>query len=789
MGSSNGAGMNTDDDDYRDFFEAELSEADWNFLDPFQERIHNLVSPATSIMNVLFFAATIWACRDAISNGLVAALALITAFVVITRPTGIIRKIGIATGAERIAVQAMIGAIAMATVIGLPLAHGLTKGVVPGALMLLMVLGGAISYAHTPTARRIFLALSTGIFIVCLLANGASAAAQMAAILPVVAATAVPICNSFFTNFASRFLRERDLSAASETVRLLLHDYESQSSDWLWEVDGHGRFINHSQRSIEAIGRTAEEMETVRGLDIYHREADREKIAAAIASGQPFRSIEVAIMVGEEERFWSISGRPVFGEDGKFAGARGVASDITDAKRAEARIAYMARYDGLTDLPNRTMFAETLARALVRRREGTLLSVLYLDLDHFKTINDTLGHGTGDLVLKEAAHRIERCLGVHDVVSRQGGDEFAILLPDPGSRSRAETVAETIIAAIEEPMMADGHQVNIGASIGIACVPGHANEAEELIKHADLALYHAKQAGRGRYAHFLIDMHEEMQTRRQIEVDLRKAIAGDQLELHYQPLINLKSGKPVGYEALLRWNHPERGRVMPDDFIPVAEETGLIVSLGEWVIRNALEEVRRWPEELSVSVNLSPAQLGSSRLVPTVVNALASTGVSASRLELEITETVLMNDSAANLQVLHQLRALGVRIALDDFGTGYSSLNYLRTFPFDKIKIDRSFINEVDTRPDNKAIVKAVTGLADSLGMVTTAEGVERGEQLDQLRSDGCTEVQGYYFSRPVPAAQLPSRMSEAEPVGTAPATLIPRRVESRSKRRRAARG
>ncbi len=565
-----------------------------------------------------------------------------------------------------------------------------------------------------------------------------------------------------FNSYALRLMRAKAVGEASETVQLLLNDYEEHGADWLWEISASGRIINPSARFAQISARDANMLWNTALVDLFDGGHDRAILERLIEKGQSFRDVVVNLTIDNEEHWWSLSGRPVVADDGAVMGMRGVATDVSAAKRAEAKVAYMAHYDGLTDLPNRALFNETLARALSRRPDETLFAILYLDLDQFKMINDTLGHGVGDEVLKVTAKRLESSLGLHDMVARLGGDEFAILLSDITTKEQAQKTADDIIVLMNQTMLLENHEVNCGVSIGIAFAPDDGLTASELIKNADLALYSAKENGRRRLAIFEIGMHEAMQAKRLIEMDLRAALGRDQLELYYQPLLNIESGEITSYEALLRWNHPEQGMIMPMVFIPIAEETGHIIQLGEWVIRSALMEVARWPQHLCVSVNLSPAQMRSPNLVPTVINALAASGVSASRLELEITETVLMHDTQANLAVLHQLRALGIRIALDDFGTGYSSLNYLRSFPFDKIKIDRCFVDEVDSRDDNRAIVRAVTGLATTLGMVTTAEGVERADQLEELRREGCTEVQGYYFSRPVPVGQIKDRNIEA---------------------------
>ena len=429
--------------------------------------------------------------------------------------------------------------------------------------------------------------------------------------------------------------------------------------------------------------------------------------------------------------------------------------DVTERRRAEMKIAHMARHDALTDLPNRVLLLERLSEALAHVERGQRLAVHYLDLDQFKNVNDSLGHPTGDELLRVVAARLRKCLGDADTISRVGGDEFCIIQRDIGDATDAERLARTIADAIKAPCEIHGHLVMVDASIGIALAPNDGTDANELLKNADMALYGAKADGRGVYRFFEPTMDARMKERRILELALRQAFDNGEFELFYQPVLNLDKGEVGCCEALLRWHHPERGMVSPAEFIPVAEEIGLIVALGEWVIRQACMEAATWSANICVAVNLSPTQLGSKGLLPAVLNALASSGLPASRLELEITEAVLMQNSEVTLRTLHQLRALGIRISMDDFGTGYSSLSYLRSFPFDKLKIDRCFISGLGANSESDAIVQAVTGLADSLKMTTTAEGVETSEQLDLVRRLGCTDVQGFFYSPPVPAAEL----------------------------------
>jgi len=434
----------------------------------------------------------------------------------------------------------------------------------------------------------------------------------------------------------------------------------------------------------------------------------------------------------------------------------GVSEDIAERKRAEAQIARLAHYDPLTELPNRVLFQKSLSDALARRsRKGDQLAVHFIDLDRFKTVNDTLGHPLGDALLREAAERLRNCVREGDTVARLGGDEFAVVQTGLRDMGGATRLAGRIVEAMSAPFDLQGHQVVIGASVGVAAAPSDGEDADELLKKADMALYRAKADGRGAFHFFERAMDEQLQARRALELDLRRALQAGEFELFYQPLYHLGDERVTGCEALLRWRNPERGMVSPADFIPLAEEIGLIVPLGEWVLRTACAEAANWPAHVRLAVNLSPAQFRDRGLVRTVVSALAASGLAAHRLELEITESVLLQDSQANMTMLHDLKALGVRISMDDFGTGYSSLSYLRSFPFDKIKIDQTFVRDILEDSDAMAIIKAVLDLGSSMGIVTTAEGVETLEQLNALRGQGCAEIQGYFISRPAPAAEI----------------------------------
>ena len=421
--------------------------------------------------------------------------------------------------------------------------------------------------------------------------------------------------------------------------------------------------------------------------------------------------------------------------------------DITEPRRAERQIAFLADHDLLTGLGNRALFARELESAIEDARRGQDFAVMVLDLDHFKFVNDQLGHSFGDELLRQVAHRLRETLGSSRCVARLGGDEFVAI----AEAAAADTTAERLVAALSEPYDLEGRRAEVSVSIGVAVAPGDGDTSRDLLRAADLAMYRTKVEGRHGYRFFEPEMDERMQRRRELESDMREAIASEKFQVHFQPIVNVKSGKIVSFEALLRWNHPTRGPISPVDFIPLAEDSGMIAELGAIALKRACREAARWPKEIKVSVNLSPRQFNGGRLLADIVAALANSHLPPTRLELEITERVMLVNTEATLATLSQLRALGVSIAMDDFGAGYSSLSYLRSFPFDKIKIDQAFVSDLARDPDSISIVRAIADLARALRMTTTAEGVETKEQFDLLRGEGCTEIQGYYISRPAP--------------------------------------
>jgi diguanylate cyclase (GGDEF)-like protein len=561
--------------------------------------------------------------------------------------------------------------------------------------------------------------------------------------------------------------READLHAQNMRFTAAV----SNMSQGLVMFDGHSRLVICNSRYADMYRLRPDDIRP--GLLL--RQLLERRAATGTFSGdidQYLENLAASVKAGTTtSQFIELDdGRTIAVVNVPMAGGGWVATheDITERRRSEMQIAHMARHDALTDLPNRVLLRERLAEALIHVERGQRLAVLCLDLDHFKNVNDSLGHPVGDELLRAVAVRLRGCVRETDTISRVGGDEFAIIQTDINDATDAERLALRISEVIAEPYDLGGHMVVVATSIGIAVAPVDGIEANELLKNGDMALYGAKADGRGVYRFFEPRMDARMKARRALELALRKALANDEFELYYQPAVTLDDETVQCCEALLRWNHPEHGLIMPADFISIAEEIGLIVPIGEWVIRRACEDASTWPDDIRVAVNLSPTQLNNSLLFPTVLNALTAAQLPAYRLELEITEAVLMENTEANLRTLHGLRALGIRISMDDFGTGYSSLSYLRSFPFDKIKIDRCFITGLGDDNESAAIVQAVAGLAQQLSMTTTAEGVETRTQLDRVRELGCTDVQGHFYSPPVPAKELAAIFAKRSAGGSA---------------------
>jgi diguanylate cyclase (GGDEF)-like protein len=475
------------------------------------------------------------------------------------------------------------------------------------------------------------------------------------------------------------------------------------------------------------------------------------ELGRVLLDKQPFNSLEMELKTPRGARWISMAGDPIVDTAGRFEGFRGVGSDITEIRQTQERLTHLANVDVLSGLPNRGRVRQLLGDSLRVATTGNVpCAIMFLDLDGFKPVNDTFGHPKGDAVLRAVAKRLVDEVGPDGHVGRMGGDEFAIVIADGQSRKRVEQLADRIIVAIKEPYIVDQTEIRIGVSIGGAFGPIDGATVDDLILKADLALYQAKAAGRGCARYFSSELQSEQDDRVRLEGDLRQAVAADQFHLVYQPLIDAKTQTLIGFEALIRWNHPQRGLVPPNVFIPVAEESGLMPTIGEWVIYEACKAAASWPEPITVALNISPKQITSPALPNIVSEALARFKLPGNRIELEVTEGVFLGDNGSTLDVLKRLRALGVGIALDDFGTGYSSIGYLNKAVFHKLKIDGSFVREAGSRPENVAIIQSIVQLAKSFRMSITAEGVETAEDFERMRDLGCDIIQGYLFGRPL---------------------------------------
>jgi diguanylate cyclase (GGDEF)-like protein/PAS domain S-box-containing protein len=539
-----------------------------------------------------------------------------------------------------------------------------------------------------------------------------------------------------------------DVGSQSESASLLLQEYEQRGVGWLWAVDGENRVTYISSRMSALLGKPASQLlgHSFPALLGGHAELGR-----VLLERQPFNSLEMELSTARGSRWISIAGDPIVDTAGRFEGFRGVGSDITEIRQTQERLTHLANVDVLSGLPNRGRVRQLLGEALRSATTGNVpCAIMFLDLDGFKPVNDTFGHPKGDAVLRAVAKRLVDEVGESGHVGRMGGDEFAIVVTDAQSRRKVEQLADRIIVAIKEAYQIDQTEIRIGVSIGCAFGPIDGATVDDLILKADLALYQAKDAGRGCARYFSSELQSEQEDRVRLESDLRSAIASKQFHLAFQPLVNAKTQKLVGFEALIRWNHPQRGFVPPNVFIPVAEETGLMPAIGEWVINEACRAAATWPEPITVALNISPKQIIQPNLPNVVSEALARHKLPGNRIELEVTEGVFLGDNGSTLDVLKRLRALGVGIALDDFGTGYSSIGYLNKAVFHKLKIDGSFVREAGSRPENVAIIQSIVQLAKSFRMSITAEGVETAEDFERMRDLGCDTIQGYLFGKPL---------------------------------------
>ncbi|MCD2322438.1 EAL domain-containing protein [Sphingomonas sp. IC-56] len=557
---------------------------------------------------------------------------------------------------------------------------------------------------------------------------------------------------------------EMALAERDETVSLLLREFEENGSDWLWEIDAQRRIVRANPRFAVSLGVDPATMNGTPFLQVLagptweagNFSAGLRELAEKLKSRESFRDLLLPVFVDGEEHWWEMSASPRFDERGAFCGFRGVGSDVTEQRRSADKINKMARFDTLTGLPNRLLINESLQRAMQEAEHwGSRCAFMMIDLDRFKAVNDTLGHPVGDRLLGRVSERLQTLVSENEMIGRLGGDEFAVVVRDASDTARTERLAHTIIDVLSRPYEVDQHTLYIGASVGLAIGPRDGRSAEMLIRSADLALYRSKDAGGGVFHAYEPQLHVVAEERRVLEIALRGAVEKGEMHLNYQPVVNAASGQLTGFEALLRWQHPELGNISPAKFVPLAEEARLIAPIGEWVLRTACDEAARWDLPVRVAVNVSPEQLHNPAFVSVVAQALAQSGLPPERLELEVTESVFMREGTQALQVLERILDLGVRLSLDDFGTGYSSLGYLAHTRFSSIKIDRSFVQGASKGTKEAiAIIRAVVALADSLGMATTAEGVETEEEHQMVQQLGCSKVQGYYFGRPLPVQE-----------------------------------
>ncbi|WP_232475981.1 putative bifunctional diguanylate cyclase/phosphodiesterase [Flavisphingomonas formosensis] len=585
--------------------------------------------------------------------------------------------------------------------------------------------------------------------------------------------TALPLIYGLWLNIGAissghAFLRrkqaELELEERNEVISVLLKEFEQAGADWLWEIDSAKRLGQVSPRLARAANADVgalEGMSLVRLLAGDQWENGRQarelnELLDKLNAREAFSDLVVPMQIGGEQRWWRLSAAPRYDERGAFAGFRGVGSDVTEQRRSDDKIYRMARYDALTGLPNRLHLNETLSRTLARAlADSRRCALMLIDLDRFKAVNDTLGHPIGDRLLVQVAARLRSLLGDQDLCGRLGGDEFAVVVGDIRSFDALDALGTKIIDILSAPYEVGEHILHIGASVGSAVGPRDGRTVETLIRNADLALYRAKDDGRGVHRRYEEKLHAEAERRRMIEFALRSAIDLGQFSLAYQPIVNTDDGNIQGFEALLRWHHPDLGNITPDVFIPIAEETRLIHAIGEWVLRTACAEAATWPAHIRLAVNLSAEQLSDAQLPNTVLSALSHSGLAPDRLELEVTEGAFLRRGESSFPILDSIQRLGVRIALEDFGTGYSGLGYLSGARFSTIKIDRSFVHGAATNsPESMAIIRAVVAMADSLGMATTAEGAETADEFNSIRALGCRRVQGYLSGRPMTAEE-----------------------------------
>ncbi|MEM7689366.1 MAG: EAL domain-containing protein [Pseudomonadota bacterium] len=625
-------------------------------------------------------------------------------------------------------------------------------------LIIAIIASGAIYFRTSPPLGAVLFTTASGLLVMAHLAiSGLWFAVAAYGVFTVT--TVLGALQAGQTYLEGR-LSKNAIAEKEEVVSLLLREFEENEADWLWEIDPNRKLRRVSPRFAYALGGAQSDFEGKPFIDCITSQSWSEgsypdtlhEFANKLKDRVSFSTTLVEVLIKDDTRWWELSGTPMLDERGRFVGFRGVGSDVTERRESDEKIAYLARFDTLTSLPNRLQLTEALGDALRYAAQWrTRCALLMVDLDRFKAVNDSLGHMTGDKLLAQVSSRLQALMGSNAICGRLGGDEFAIVIRDAKDADEVRVLARRVIDSLSQPYRVEPHTLYVGASIGSAFGPRDGETVEELMRSADLALYRAKDEGGGEYRRFEPTLHASAEERRQLEAALRQALSRDELILHYQPVVDARSEKIVSFEALVRWNSEEHGFVSPGKFIPLAEDTRLIVPIGIWVLRQSCLEARHWPEDVKVNVNVSPEQLLEPDFPQQVIDALASSGLRPERLEIEVTESIFVRDAAVARNALEQAMALGCSVALDDFGTGYSSLGYLRKLRFSTIKVDRTFVQGASQGSNESfAIINAVVAMAKSLDMTTTAEGVESAEEAELIRNLGCDKIQGFYFGRPM---------------------------------------
>ena len=629
-------------------------------------------------------------------------------------------------------------------------------------LVATLISGSAMLFAAMPLGTLIFILVTAGATIGALALRSEPFVALSVALY---AAIAVPGTIASARAFLKSRIAEAGMAEKSEVVSLLLREFEENEADWLWQVDTQRRVTHVSPRFAFALDKQPEAVDGKPFLQLISGDAwdtgqfpaSLHDLAERLKRKESFSNLLVKVNIDRKDRWWELSGTPMLGDNGDYIGFRGVGSDVTEQRESSEKIAYLARYDTLTGLPNRLMLNEALGEAMRYAQQWrTRCAFLMLDLDRFKAVNDSLGHLVGDRLLAQVSSRLKSLMTDNEMCGRLGGDEFAVVIRDVSDKDRIERVSHRIIERLSQPYEVDNHTLYVGASVGSAIGPRDGASVEELMRNADLALYRAKDEGGGLHCAYEPTLHAEAEERRQLEFSLRRALQDEELELNFQPVVDAASESIVSFEALIRWHSKDHGFVSPGKFIPLAEDTRLIVPIGAWVLEQACREAKRWPDHVRVAVNVSPEQLVEPDFTEVVVRALSASGLPAPRLEIEVTESIFLRDPTVARNTLEQIMALGCTVALDDFGTGYSSLGYLRKLRFSTIKVDRSFVQGASQgSAESIAIIRAVVAMADSLGMSTTAEGVETAEEAEMILAMGCKKIQGYYFGRPMASGDV----------------------------------